>query len=1361
MPDLTELSEAKRALLEKLLRGSRPAESTPAQSITRYSADEDAPLSFGQQQIWLLAQLMPDVPVYNECVTLHLPGPLDVAVFERSFTEILDRHAAWRTSFPLVDGLPVQRIQPSIPVKFPLTDLCHLPETEREAEALRLATEDARKLFDMEHGPLLHARLVRLSESEHLLFLTIHHIIFDGVAIYQGLLPELYAVYTAFLAGKPSPLPTLPLRYTDYAHWQREQARGEAFDAHLAYWKEQLANVPATLELPGDRPRPPVSTYRGSMRPFALSKELTEALKTLSRQEGVTLYTTLAAAFKTLLYRYSGQEDLLIGTASAGRNRPEFQTLMGYFLNTLVLRTDLSGNPTFRELLLRVRAVIAAAVAHEEVPFEYLVKELQPERDLSSNPLFQVLLTLEPPLARLPSGWTLTQMDVTVGTSKFDLSLELDDRPEGLIGRFEYSSDLFDAATIERMVGHWLTLLTGIVTNPTLRLADLPMLTPTERTQLLTTWNETRADYPSNLCLHQLIEEQATRTPQAVAVEYQETRLTYGELNARANRLAHHLRELGVGTESLVGLCVERSPEMVIGLLAILKAGGAYVPLDPTYPRERLAFMLEDSQATILLTQQHLVPQLPHGAVRLVCLDSDPALLAEQRADNLALPTTPEQLAYVIYTSGSTGRPKGVQVPQRALVNFLHAMRREPGLSAQDTLLAVTTLSFDIAGLELWLPLVAGARLVVAPREVAADGAALARTLVQTRATVMQATPITWRLLLAAGWQGDTRLKILCGGEALPLDLARQLLPKCAELWNMYGPTETTIWSSCARVTPEDETISIGRPIANTQMYVLDPEQRPVPIGVPGELYIGGTGLARGYLKRPDLTAERFIRHPFEQTQNAHVYRTGDMARYRADGTLEVLGRLDYQVKLRGFRIELGEIETTLEHHPAVRQALVMVREDTPGDQRLVAYVIPEGPHTPTAHELRQALAQRLPAYMLPSAFVFMETLPLTLNGKVNRQALPAPDVSKEAGNAPLVVPTQTVHYQLLQIWRELLGVESVDIQSNFFHLGGHSLLAAQLLNRVEQIFHKKLSLATLFAGPTIEQLATVLLQNEPNAPIDLGAAQSSKRAPVVAVQAGKERRPFFYLHGNWDGPSFYCFDLARQLGFEQPFYVLEPYKFADLPIAPSCATIATAHIAAMRAIQPHGPYLLGGFCNGGVIAFEMAQQLRAQGEVVDLLALIEPGVAPFSLRFSRQLIEALGRVLRLPPDRQLDWFLRMRHFLRWSFPRNWGQLPFFPPRNALREDETGVYSWVAAAYQHRQYPGKVTFFWASIKRNSRRALWGEVNTRGEQDGESYVIPGEHFDLILDHLHLTAAQLKPCVEEAGRKAPLYIQNNGG
>ncbi len=801
MPNTTELSEIKRALLEKYVRGNLPQVKRDANIIPRRSPASIAPLSFGQQQLWLLAQLIPNTPVYNEAVTVHLPGPLDVAALEQSFNEILRRHEAWRTSFPTVDGQPVQKIHPAPTLTLPIVDLRYLPEFEREAEARRLATEEALLPFDLANDPLLRARLMRLDDEDHRLFLSLHHIIFDGT-IYQVFLPELRALYEAFSNGKPSPLPPLPIQYPDFAAWQREWLQGDVLAEQLAYWKKQLQGAPAALELPTDRPRPPIQTYRGLRYTFALPKQLSDALKALSGREGITLYMTLVAAFNALLYRYTGQEDVLAGTTTGGRQQPGVQKLMGFFLNTLVLRTNLSGNPTFRELLQRVREVALEAHAHQDLPFEYLVKELQPERNLAQNPLIQVMLSLEPPLPALPSGWTMTLTDVDTRTSKFDLSLELDDRPEGLVGWFEYSTDLFDATTIERMAGHWQTLLQAIVDAPELRLSELPLLTETEREQLLVEWNATQIVYPEDKCIHQLFEVQVERTPDAVALVYEDLRLTYRELNVRANRLAHHLRQLGVGPEVLVGLCMERSLEMVIGLLGILKAGGAYVPLDPTYPPERIAFMLNDAQVPVLLTQQRLVIQLATQGTQVVCLDSDEALLTPHSHANPTPMATSDNLAYVIYTSGSTGRPKGVQVLHHALVNFLLSMHQQPGLTAEDTLLAVTTLSFDIAALELFLPLIVGARLVIASQDVVANGAALAETLARSQVTVMQATPITWRILLAAGWQGDQHLKILCGGEALPLELAQQLLPKAASFWNMYGPTETTIWSSVCKIEP-------------------------------------------------------------------------------------------------------------------------------------------------------------------------------------------------------------------------------------------------------------------------------------------------------------------------------------------------------------------------------------------------------------------------------------------------------------------------------------------------------------------------------------------------------------------------------
>jgi len=763
-------------------------------------------------------------------VTIQLPGPLDVAALEQSLNEFIRRHEAWRTSFPLVDGLPMQMIHPPPTCTLRVVDLQYLPEAEREAEALRRATEDACILFDLAQGPLLRSLLIRLSAEKHYLFLTLHHIIFDSISIYRVLLPELYTIYKAFLNGRPSLLPEMPLQCADYAYWQQEWLQGDILTNRLNYWKTQLAGAPVTLQLPTDWPRQPVHSYRGSTRRFALSKRLTDGLKALSRQEEVTLSMTLVAAFNSLLYRYTGQYDILIGTSTSGRNRSMAGQLMGCFLNTLVLRSNLSGNPTFLELLSRVRKVMATAVAHDDVPFEYLVKELHPERNLSQNPFFQVLLTLEPMQPTSPAGWTLSHMDVSTGTSKLDLSIELEDRPDGLIGRFEYNTDLFDAATIDRMAGHWQTLLAAIIADPTQHLSELPILTGEERQQLLVGWNATQATYPKQSCIHQLFEDQVKRTPDKVAVIYQGTQLTYRQLNARANQLAHYLRQLGVGPEVLVGLSVERSLEMVVGLLGILKAGGAYVPLDPTYPAERIAFMIEDAQSPVLVTQQHLVTHIHTPPIpTIVCLDTDAPLLAKQSEADPPPAAAAENVAYVIYTSGSTGRPKGVQVLHRAVVNLLISMRQQPGLAAEDTLLAVSTLSFDIAALELFLPLIAGARLVVASRGIVTNGTALAELLARSGATVMQATPITWRTLLATGWQGNHHLKILCGGEALPVELARQLLPKCDSLWNLYGPTETTIYSTGTKIEPSDELISIGRPIANTQVYLLDAQLQLVP----------------------------------------------------------------------------------------------------------------------------------------------------------------------------------------------------------------------------------------------------------------------------------------------------------------------------------------------------------------------------------------------------------------------------------------------------------------------------------------------------------------------------------------------------
>jgi amino acid adenylation domain-containing protein len=1061
------------AHIETAMRAGQELETT---AIPRAAKDKDLPLSFAQWRLWFLNQLEPESPSYNLPRVIRLTGPLNIAALEQSFNEVIKRHEVLRTTFARVNGQPMQVIHPKMVLRLSILDCITIPQSQIQNFIL----EEVQQGFDLAKGPLLRAKLLQVGEQEHLLLLTMHHIVSDAWST-GVLIEQMAALYTAYCEGKPSPLPELPIQYADFAVWQREWLQGEQLQALLDYWKQQLQGDLPVLELPADRPRPSVQTFAGKEHSFVLSKELTEALKTLSQQQGVTLFMTLLAAFKTLLYRYTGQEDILIGSPIANRNRGEIESLIGFFVNTLVLRTDLFGNPSFQELLGRVREVTLGAYAHQDLPFEKLVEELQPERNLSHAPLFQVMFVFQnAPMKTLElPGLSIQPLKVNSGTAKFDLTLSMQDTEQGLIATFEYNTDLFDEATISRYCGHFQTLLASIVANPQQRLSELPLLTATEQQQLVE-WNNTKTEYGNELCLHQLFEAQVERTPDAVAVVYENEQLTYQELNQRANQLAHYLQKLGVGPEVLVGICLERSLQMVIALLGILKAGGAYVPLDPAYPSERFAFMLEDSQVSVLLTQEKLVAMLPENQAKVVCLDRNWQEIAKESDHNSINKANPENLVYAIYTSGSTGRPKGVQITHGALVNFLNSMRLTPGLSEKDILLSVTTLSFDIAALELYLPLSVGARLVVVSREVAADGTQLLEKLASSGVTVMQATPATWRLLLAAGWQGSWQLKILCGGEALDRELANQLLARATEVWNLYGPTETTIWSSVQKVESKDGIVSIGRPITNTQFYILDSHQQLVPVGVPGELHIGGAGVARGYINQPELTAVKFIPNPYlsgtptanNNQPGAGLYKTGDLVRYQPDGTLEFLGRIDNQVKVRGFRIEVGEIEAVLAQHLAVRETVVLAREAQPGDKQLVAYVVPNNEQTPTTSELRNFLLKQLPEYMVPSVFVILEALPLTPNGKVNRQALPAPEPLRPELEAAYVMPQTELEQTIATVWQKALNIENIGIHDNFFELGGHSLLLVKVNSQLREIFKTELPLLEMFRYPTISSLA-------------------------------------------------------------------------------------------------------------------------------------------------------------------------------------------------------------------------------------------------------------------------------------------------
>jgi amino acid adenylation domain-containing protein/FkbM family methyltransferase len=1072
------------ALAARIQAARQGAQALPAPALRPVGREGPLPLSFAQQRLWFLEQLAPGQPTYHIPVGFRLSGPLDVEALTASLAALVARHEALRTSFVLLDGQPVQQLAPTLAVPLVCHDLWAEGDgpAEREARAQDLLAEAAWRPFDLSQGPLVRAHLVRLAPETHLLQLTLHHLIADGWSL-EILLRELAIFYSAARDEVPATLPPLPIQYADVAVWQRQWLQTEGvLERQLGYWRRQLAGAPALLELPTDRPRPPLQTFHGAQQPLTLAPALVEALARVSQREGVTLFMTLLAAFQVLLMRYTRQTDILVGTPIAGRTRAEVVGVVGLFLNTLVFRADLSGNPTFRALLQQVRELALDAYSHQDLPFEQLIEALQPERALSHSPLFQVMFTLQEalPAALAMAGLKSEPLTMAASIAKFDLSLALVESDGQLSGTLSYNTDLFDERTIVRLADHWQQLLASIVAEPEARIGNLPLLSQAEQAQLLGGWHPPRQPVAAQT-LPQLFEAQVERTPQAPALLAGDQTLTYRELNQRANQLAHTLRSRGVGSEQPVAILLERTPGLLIALLGVLKAGAAYLPLDPTTPPARLAWMLADARAPLLVTESSVGAAFPELALPMLCLDQEAGTLT-------GVPDHPppsgaaelEQLAYVIYTSGSTGQPKGVGVSHGALSNFVQGIAPVVGLGAGDRLVAVTTVAFDIAALELLLPLTVGATVVLASRAVASDGAALAGLLTASQATVMQATPATWRLLLAAGWRGHPDFTLLCGGEALPLPLARQLLPCGQALWNLYGPTEATIWASAQQITPTDPVISLGRPLPNLELYLLDAALQPVPTGVPGELFLGGAGLARGYLNRPDLTAERFIPHPFSDTPGARLYRTGDLVRARSDGSIEFLGRTDQQVKIRGFRIELGEIEAALSQHPAVREAVALVRNEPQTEPQLVAYLLLAGNEAPAPSVLRDFLAQRLPDYMLPAAFVALREWPLTPNGKLDRRALPAPAGDARLRETSYTPPSTPPQGQLAELWAELLRLERVGIHDNFFALGGHSLLATQLLARISQQFRVTLPLRVIFERPTIAALAEALGQAGP-----------------------------------------------------------------------------------------------------------------------------------------------------------------------------------------------------------------------------------------------------------------------------------------
>jgi len=1345
--------------------------------LERAARDGDLAMSFAQQRLWFLDRLIPDNAFYNIADAFYLKGVLQPEGLEESLNEVVKRHEVLRTTFASKDGQLVQVIAPEMQVLLPVIDLERWVESEQKAEALRLAKEEAQRPFDLECGPLLRTTLLRLDATNHVLLLTTHHIISDGWSM-GLLLEELTNLYRAYSTGTVAALIELPVQYADFSVWQQQWLRGEVLEAELDYWRRQLDGAPAVLEFPTDKPRPATQSFRGATHSFELSKTLTRSLKALSRKESVTLFMTLLAAFETLLYRYTGQEDIVVGSPIAGRNGKEVEGLIGFFVNTLVLRTNLSGAPSFRNVLSRVREVTLGAYAHQDLPFEKLIEELQPERDMSRSPLFQVMFTFQNTPARaleLP-GVTLSTMEVESGASKFDLELLMADTGEELVGVLEYDVDLFEAETVARLAKHFQTLLESVIANPDHSLAQLSLLSDEERQQLLTEPNSIYAHYPLDQCLPQLFEAQVERTPLAVAVTSADEQVSYAELNRRANAMARSLVLNGVSRNVIVPVLAERGIEFLITIMAVFKAGGAYLPLDPRYPAKRIALVLTQSEAPLILVAGAFVPVLDQALEQMAkehrprIIEIEKHLRQPQEEGNLDPRCSACDLAYVIYTSGSTGMPKGAMIEHCGMLNHLYAKIADLQLTDADNVAQTAAQSFDISVWQFFAALLVGGQVHVFSDEVAFNPSRLFEEVGREKISILETVPSLLRPMLDEG-ERDAPTPVdlsalrwlIPTGEALPPELCRQWLNRYPDvpMLNAYGPTECSDDVSHYQIyeppVQDAYRTPIGRPVANMHLYIVDNQIEPVPIGVRGELLVGGVGVGRGYLNDARRTAEVFIPDPFAQQPGARLYRTGDLARYLPDRNIEFLGRLDHQVKVRGFRIELGEIEAVLDQHPALQEAVVIDREDITLDVRLVAYVVPNQEPSPSPSDLRNFLKEKLPEYMVPSSFVFLDKLPLTSNGKLDRRALPPPDTSLNYTEDSYLAPRNDIEIRLVRIWEEMLQVSNIGIADNFFDLGGHSILALRLMGEIQRQFGRVLPLAILFEKSTIKHLAGVLRQQFNALPL----------SPMVPIQPGGSRTPLFFVHVG-SGQVLCYLDLARNLGPDQPFYGLQdPYLHAEGAFEVPIEEMAAQYIEAIRLVQPEGPYLMGGWSFGGLVAFEMALQLRERGEEVGLLALLDTGAPDWVRNLPNPTDDALllGIIARelnlrvldselqpLEPDEQLRYvaeLMRDAHLI-------------FENPVAYLKREVNIFkarTRVIQNYIPKIYPEQITFFRASIEDDGSQL--GHPSSESEPDPtrgftalstkpiEVYEVPGTHHQIAREpNVRVLAEQLRDCIDRA-------------
>jgi amino acid adenylation domain-containing protein len=1342
LEDKTDLLPAeKRAWLAELLR-------------KKAAGNRQVPISFAQQRLWFLDQLEPGNASFNISRAVRVKGKLNLEALRQALNATLARHESLRTNFTSIDDEPVQVIAPTREIELQLVDLGELPETNRESEARRLASEEARRAFNIAQDQLLRVALFRLDDQDQVLLLVLHHIVSDGWSM--GILyRELETLYEAFDNSCPSPLPPLPIQYGDFARWQRDWLQGQVLDEQLNFWKQQLAGAPAMLELSTDKPRPAIQTFGGAYHTSMVGKELTDSLNELSRREGGTLFMTLVAAFQTMLYRYTNQQDIVVGTPIANRTRTETEDLIGLFVNTLVVRTHFSGNPSFKELLGRVREVSLDAFAHQDLPFEKLVEEIQPERSLGHMPLFQVLFALQ----NVPkSAWKLGSLDLTdfaldKSTSKLDLSLYVGERVEGLSLTFEYSTDLFDTATIERMAANFQTLLEGVVANPEQRISELPLLTKRERAQLLGEWNETEAEYRAGKCIHELFEEQVQKSAAEIALISEKAKLTFGELNSRANQLAHFLKKRGVGPEVLVGVCIERSIEMVVGLLAILKAGGAYVPLDPSHPTERISFMLHDSGARLLLTQQHLGETLASWDGETIYVDSEWPEIARASVENPANTASVANAAYVLYTSGSTDRPKGVVSAHRGSINRFEWMWRAYPFVAGEVCCQKTSLSFGDSIWEIFGPLLQGVPLVLIPDEVVKDPRDFIAALSANRVTRLVLVPSLLRVILETSENLAQQLKTLsycvCSGETLPAELARNFREQVPHttLLNLYGSSEVAADVLYYEVsnTESINNIPIGKPIANTDVFILDSNFQPVPLGVLGEICVGGDGLARGYWNSAQLTAEKFVPHPFSRQPGSRLFRTGDIGRYLPDGNIEYHGRRDYQVKVRGYRIELGEIETALKGYSSVQDAVVMLRQLTPENKQLVGYIVTSSNQAESQNglmvtELKSVLKKMLPDYMVPAHFVFLPQLPLTPSGKIDRRALPQPDGTRPELEEAHVAPRDDLERRLANIWERLLAVQPVGVRDNFFNLGGHSLLAVKVVSEIQKETGQRLPLISFFQGPNIEYLASLLRQD----------VRSLSWPTLVEIQAGGPNAPLFCVSmPNVNALGYRS--LARHLGADQPVFGLQAQYPEDLVGEHSQAAvdeIVTDYLEVLRGVRLSGPYQFVGLCRGAHIAYELARRLEQEGKEVALLGIIDTWVMENTYNkfwllqyYAKRLISLILRGIR-------KQFGFMRKKAQGGAPGNGHKTP--APADAERKQKTMKVYFPGPDFVPTSFRGRIAVF--RTRRQPRNRIhdanlgWGKL-ARGGVD--LHFIPGGHESVLREpHVKGLAAALKKCLRQS-------------